>query len=166
MIGGGECRRPYVEALIHAVQASKPASPIFLFTEAPPSDASRVPVLEALAAVKRVKIFPILTPSDCEKCKSEQQPTATSSGETDLKIDRIASITGGQVLRVNPSDIKAVLTLATLSAIGTNSILFYAASTTSPSAYTFPVDKKISEVTISVNSASDSVASMVKTPRG
>ena len=106
-----------------------------------------------MTAVKKVKIFPILTPNDSEKCKS---------GETDFEI---ASITGGQVLHVNVSDIKTVLTLATLSAIGTNSILFYAANTSSPSTYTFPVDKKVSEVTISVNSASI-ITSAVKTPGG
>ena len=168
MTANSDCRRPYVGALIQAVQASNPGSPIFLFTNAPPSDASQSPVLEALVAVKRVKLFPMLTPSS-DRCtanhnNAKKHYSAIPTGQTDFKIDLITGITGGQVFCIPPSEIKELLPPVTLSAVIATDIIFYAANLTSPDTYTFPVDEKVSEVTISVNGAV--ITPTVKTPGG
>ena len=163
-----DCPDPSIGALIQAVQASEPGSSIFLFTSAPPSDASRIPVLEALISEKSVKIFPIVS----SVCSSDKRKRSTGYDHRSLfkreaEVDLyhfIAAYSGGQVFSIaDPSDIGGLSSLITFSAIEANTVLFK--SSVSPSGdYTFPIDEKVHEVTVSVNG--NAVTSTVMPPEG
>ena len=162
-----DCTDPSIGALIQAVQASGPGSSIFLFTSASPSDANRIPALEALISEKTVKIFPILT-SGCsnDKRRSVEYDRHTLSkreaGE-DL-YHFIATFSGGQVFStVNPSDIGQLSSLITFSAIEANAILFKSSASASDE-FTFPIDEKVRKVTLSING--NAIASVLMPPEG
>ena len=149
-----DCPDPSIGALIQAVQASEPGSSIFLFTSAPPSDASRIPVLEALISEKTVKIFPIVTSGCSDKRRRSTGHDHRSLFKREAEVDLynfIAAYSGGQVFNIaDPSDIGGLSSLITFSAIEANTVLFK--SSVSPSGeYTFPIDEKVRKVTVSVN---------------
>ena len=148
-----DCPDPSIGALIQAVQASEPGSSIFLFTSAPPSDASQIPVLEALISEKSAKIFPIVT-SVCsgKKKRSAHDHHSQFKREAEVNFYHIIAVySGGQVFSIaDPSDIGGLSSLITFSAIEANTVLFK--SSMSPSGkYVFSIDENICKVMVAVN---------------
>ena len=81
--GGGDCPEPSIGALIRAIRASEPNSPIYVYTDAPPSDPNRLAEVEALISEKGVTVSYGLNTGDIKVIVGRPyQPYMQQSQET------------------------------------------------------------------------------------
>ena len=71
--GAGDCPEPSIGALIRAIRASEPNSPIYVYTDAPPSDPNRLAEAQALISEKGVTVNYGLTDGCSKKRKRSLQ---------------------------------------------------------------------------------------------
>lgn len=170
--GGGDTPEPSVGAIIRAAVASEPGGPIFVFTDAPPSDAHRLTEATSIIATKGVRVTFALVNAFSRKRSVENQqeiPRAQlRSRRQAFAIDayeEIATLSGGQILNVQTEEIANLASLVSLSAVQSRRTIFRRSATLSGSVqHTFPVDSSVAELIISISG--QSVTASVTTPRG
>lgn len=172
--GGGDCPEPSIGALIRAIRASEPNSPIYVYTDAPPSDPNRLAEAQALISEKGVTVNYGLTDGCSRKRKrslqqsnqdySEVEKRQTSSDSGNV-YQFLAALSGGQVLNLQPTDIGDLSSLISFSTARTYTTIFYKSGPL-PGTYRFlfPVDKTATTVLLSINGRSIQVT--VRNPQG
>ena len=162
--GGGDCPEPSIGALIRAIRASEPNSPIYVYTDAPPSDPNRLAEAQALISEKGVTVNYGLTDGCSEKRKrslqqynqdySQVEKRQTGSDNENV-YQFLAALSGGQVLNLLPTDIADLSSLISFSAAQTYTTIFYkAGSQVGTYSFRFPVDETATAVLLSVNGRS------------
>ena len=172
--GGGDCPEPSIGALIRAIRASEPNSPIYVYTDAPPSDPNRLAEAQALISEKGVTVNYGLTDGCSRKRKrslqqsnqdySEVEKRQTSSDSENV-YQFLAALSGGQVLNLQPTDIGDLSSLISFSTARTYTTIFYKSGPL-PGTYSFlfPVDETATAVLLSINGRSIQVS--VRNPQG
>ena len=103
-VGGGDCPELSMQGLYQALIYSLPDSRIFLFTDADAKDAHLEPSVLSIAREKSCIIDPVLTGSCSRKRKKRSLPGGSL-------YERLATATGGQVLKYSKGDVKKVVEL-------------------------------------------------------
>lgn len=141
--GGGDEPEPSIGAIIRAMEASKPGTPIFVFTDASASDEDRLNEARSLILIKGVRIYFVLV---------------------NLLVDnqgvygQLATISGGQVLNVGTNDISELASLVSFSALQSRSTIFRQSNVMQSTAiHFFPVDSSIVEIILSISGQDISV---------
>ena len=172
--GGGDCAEPSIGALIRAIRASEPNSPIYVYTDAPPSDPNRLAEAQALISEKGVTVNYGLTDGCSKKRKrslqryhqpySQVEKRQTSSNSENV-YPFLAALSGGQVLNLQPTDIGDLSSLISFSTARTYTTIFYKSGVL-PGIYRFffPVDETATAVLLSINGRSIQVN--VRNPQG
>ena len=172
--GGGDCPEPSIGALIRAIRASEPNSPIYVYTDAGPSDPNRLPEAEALISEKGVTVSYGLTDGCSRKRKRSLQQSnqdysqvekRQTSSDSENVYQFLAALSGGQVLNLQPTDIGDLSSLISFSAARTYTTIFYRSGPL-PGTYSFlfPVDETATAVLLSINGRSIQVN--VRNPQG
>ena len=172
--GGGDCAEPSIGALIRAIRASEPNSPIYVYTDAPPSDPNRLAEAQVLISEKGVTVNYGLTDGCSKKRKrslqryhqpySQVEKRQTSSNSENV-YQFLAALSGGQVLNLQPTDIGDLSSLISFSTARTYTTIFYKSGVL-PGTYRFffPVDETATAVLLSINGRSIQVN--VRNPQG
>ena len=172
--GGGDCPEPSIGALVRAIRASEPNSPIYVYTDAPPSDPNRLAEAQALISEKSVTVNYGLTDGCRGKRKrslqqnnqdySHVEKRQTSSGSESV-YQFLAALSGGQVLNLQPTDIGDLSSLISFSAARTYTTIFYQSGPLAGTyRFRFPVDETVTAVLISINGRFIQVT--VRNPQG
>ena len=173
--GGGDCPEPSIGALIRAIRASEPGSPIFVYTDADASDPGREPEALALIGETGVRVTYVLTgvcsfgrkrsaegsQQDTEQYDPKQHHVRLPRQAVDDVYTLIAAISGGQVLNVDQFEISQLSPLISFSLMQSIVTIFYRTSSITPGSYNFAVDESVSEVLISVNGVGITVTNVI-----
>ena len=149
--GGGDFPELAISGLILALQASRPGSTIFLFTDATAKDFNRFPEASALILDRKIRVFVIFTGLVPGR-RRRRRETVTDSNALTL----LAEQSGGQVLSGSKSDVGTLLSL-TSTFIETSDITIYsrveAAATDFDDGFnvTVPVDRTVTEIVVTVS---------------
>ena len=162
--GGGDCPEPSIGALVRAVRASEPNSPIYVYTDAPPSDPNRLAEAQALISEKGVMVNYGLTDGCSEKRKRSLQQhnqdyshveKRQTSSDSENVYQFLAALSGGQVLNLEPTDIGDLSSLISFSTARTYTTIFYKSGALAGTySFHFPVDETATAVLLSVNGRS------------
>lgn len=173
--GGGDEPDPSIGAIIRAIEASEPDSPIYVFTDVPPSDKYRLKEVETLLLEKNLQIYFIHAIADSEaKKRSVQPPYLSTQGynsrnkrqSIDDTYKQLSGNSGGQVLTLNTDDISELGSLVSFSAVQTRSTIFHREGNVEGTMqFQFPIDTLTSEVLISLD-AEQSITVSVISPQG
>ena len=171
--GGGDEPEPSIGAIIRAIEASVPGSPIYVFTDAPASDSHRLNEVETLVSEKMVQINFIYANNNGKKRSVQRKALAakrynsrTKRQDADATYEQLSAISGGQFLTVSTSDISELGSLVSFTAVQSHNTVFRREETLSGTRqFQFPVDTLTSEVMISVN-AEQTINVSVATPVG
>ena len=172
--GGGDCPEPSIGALIRAVRASEPNSPIYVYTDAPPSDPNRLAEAEALISEKGVTVSYGLT----DGCRGKRKRSLQQYNQDHRHVEKrqtgsdsenvyqfLAALSGGQVLNLQPTDIGNLSSLISFSAARTYTTIFYKSGPLFGTySFRFPVDETATAVLLSINGRSIEVT--VRNPQG
>ena len=171
--GGGDIPDPSIGAIIRAIEASEPGSPIYVFTDAPASDSNRLNEVETLVREKMVQINFIYANNNRKK-RSVQAKSITAKRynsrtkrlDVDATYEQLSAISGGQLFTVNTSDISELGSFVSFTAVQSHNTVFRREEALSGTTQLqFPVDTLTSEVMISIN-AEQTVNVSVVTPEG
>lgn len=167
--GGGDSPDPSIGAIIQAVEASETGSPIYVFTDAPPSDERRLNEAKSLILRKNVRIFFAFVNSGVNKrsLDDKQRMHGLNKRQDDTAniYENLAAFSGGQLLNVRTSEISELATLISFSAVQSRNTIFRRSSVLQGTVeHTFPVDSFVVEVTISING--QIIDTSVTTPEG
>ena len=163
--GGGDCQEPTIGALIRAIRATEPESPIYVFTDSPASDEDRLAEAQALIAERGVRVS-FVNIGSSGQCTNNSESVVNGSvvpGGGDA-YNFLAAISGGQVLNINTGDISELATLMSFSAMQTYTTIFYKTNSIMPGMYNFPVDETVNVLIISING--NGITVFVTTPEG
>lgn len=151
--GGGDAPEPSIGAIIRAIRASEEGSPIFIFTDAPPSDSYRQSEAKALISQKSVSITFVYVTSFRKRSNSPQFENFRSKRQiANNTYDALAAISGGQVLSVGTDDISRLSDLVSFFTNPERSVVVrYSGVVSDPTAYNFTVDSSIEQVIISID---------------
>ena len=172
--GGGDCPEPSIGALIRAIRVSEPNSPIYVYTDAPPSDPNRLAEAEALISEKSVTVSYGLT----EGCRGKRKRSLQQYNQDYSHVEKrqtvsdsenvyqfLAALSGGQVLNLRPTDIGNLSSLISFSAARTYTTIFYKSGPLFGTySFRFPVDETATAVLLSINGRSIQVT--VRNPQG
>ena len=174
--GGGDAPEPSIGAIIRAVQASEPNSPIYVFTDAAASDGNRKNELQTLLGIKNTPIFFALVDINRRKrsadagigMRKRSRVRRTSASDLSLYED-LASISGGQVLNVQTSDISELATQISFSAFQNPHTVFHKSGRTTSSSqvmtYQVPLDSSVQRAVITISGTSISNVA-ISSPQG
>lgn len=169
-IGGGDGPEPSIGAVIRAIEACEPGSPIYLYTDAPASDAYRLNEARSLASGKNVRIFPALVNRLTRKRSLDDKQMYDNISRTKRQVgndvyELLALYSGGQVLNVRTSDISNLASLVSFSAVQSRRTIFRRSSVLYGTVeHSIPVDSSVVEVLISINGRS--IGTSVSSPQG
>ena len=170
--GGGDEPEPSIGAIIRAIEASEPGSPIFVFTDASASDTHRLNEANSLILRKNVRIsFALVNVAIGKRSLDKQQMAyGTISRKrrqtgSESAYEQLAAISGGQFLRVRTSEISELASLVSFSAVQSRRTILRRSSVSfSTVEHSFPIDSSTVEAVLSINGQSISVS--VTTPQG
>ena len=171
--GGGDEPDPSIGAIIRAIEASEPGSPIYVFTDAPASDSNRLNEVETLVREKMVQINFIYANNNRKKrsvqaksITAKRYNSRTKRQDVDVTYEQLTAISGGQLFTVNTSDISELGSFVSFTVVQTHNTVFRREETLlGTRQLQFPVDTLTSEVMISIN-AEQTVNVSVVTPEG
>ena len=159
--GGGDCPEPSIGALVRAIRASEPNSPIYVYTDAPPSDPNWLAEAQALISEKGVTVNYGLTDGCIMKRKRSLQQynqdyshvgKRQTSSDSENVYQFLAALSGGQVLNLEPTDIGDLSSLISFSTVRTYTTIFYKSGALAGTySFRFPVDETATAVLLSVN---------------
>jgi hypothetical protein len=152
--GGGDFAELAISGLILALQASRPRSTIYLFTDATAKDFNRFPEALTLIFEKRIQVIVIRTGGFRRRRETVDEATV---------FDLIAESSGGQVLTGARSDVSELLTITSSFTAASDVTL---ASIDSPTAafppdghnWTVPIDSSLINMTFSLSGSAPSVS--------
>ena len=166
--GGGDTPEPSIGALIRAIKASEDGSPIYLFTDAPPSDPHLQTEAIALITEKSVSVtFALVSPFRKRSVdnKMQEQNHVETKRQTSEVYSALAAISGGQVLTLQTSELSNLSSLIEFSANpARTTILRDSGEVLSSEPYTFYIDSSIEQVIIAINGDGTQVS--ITTPTG
>ena len=139
--GGGDCPELSQRALLETIDEASFGSLILLYTDASAKDAGLVNTVSARAQEKNARIIPVIT---------------GSCSPVDPAYFRNAEDTGGQLFIVNPSEVDSLVDLIIPYTTGDLATILSRKidATAAPISISVPVDSSISNLVISVTSAS------------
>lgn len=162
--GGGDEPKPSIGAIIRAMDASEPGSPIFVFTDASASDKHRLNEVTSQVLKKNMRITFALVNSPLAALDEKRSLARGQTGSRSV-YEHLAAISGGQFLSVSTNEIAKVASFVSFSAGESRSTIFRISDAIYGTAtHSFPVDSSLEEVVISSNGQSISVS--VITPQG
>ncbi len=123
--GGGDCPEKSMTGMLQALGASDPGGSLFMFTDADAKDSDLAGRVEALAASKDIKIYPMVFGScssflvaapdranDEAVVAQASIATAPAIVNIDPTYPRVARSTGGQLFAIAPAEANSVSSLA------------------------------------------------------
>ena len=122
--GGGNASDPTIGAVLRAIRVSLPGSPIYVFTDAPPSDKHYVDEAKSSILAKNTPIYFALTDLyDGEHSQDYVNFTKRPKSRIRRQVqytslyEQLATISGGQVINMKTQDIPGLVCLMSSSSI-------------------------------------------------
>ncbi len=167
--GGGDTPDPSIGAIIRAVEASEPGSPIYVFTDAPASDEHRLNEAKSLILKKNVRLsFAFVNSAVRKRSVNEKyrikSHTKRQVGTTGI-YESLAAYSGGQFFNVRTDEISDLASLVSFSAVQSHNTIFRRSNVLQGTVeHSFSIDSSLVEVTISING--EMINASVSTPQG